>query len=69
MPGIAGLAAAATVIFSHGSACIPLKITTKIYLCCLLSNRLALFPGFAEIRRIGHFALQFSTVTRRWETH
>jgi len=69
MAGIARLAAAATAIFSHGSTCIPVKITTKIYRCCPLSNRLALFPGFGEIRRIGHFALQFSTVTRRWETH
>lgn len=41
-PGIAGLAAAATIIFSHVYACIPLKITSKIYPCYLLSNRLAL---------------------------
>ena len=69
MPGLAGLAAAATAIFSHGSACISLEITSKIYICCLLSNRLALFPGFAKIRRIGHFSAQFSTVIRRRGTH
>jgi hypothetical protein len=65
MPGLTGLAAAATAIFSHGSACISLEITSKIYLCCLLSNRLALFPGFAEIWRIGHFSPQFSAIRRR----
>jgi hypothetical protein len=69
MPGLTGLAAAATAIFSHGSACISLEITSKIYLCCLLSNSLALFPGFAEIWRIGHFSPQFSTVIRRQGTH
>ena len=69
MAGIAGLAAAAAAIFSHGFACISPKITTEIYPGCLLSNRLALFPGLPEIRRIGHFAPQFSTVPRRRETH
>jgi len=69
MPRLTGLAAAATAIFSHGSACISLEITSKVYICCLLSNRLALFPGFAEIRRIGDFSAQFSTVIRRRGAH
>src|SRR5258708_24689886 len=64
MPGIARLTATPTVTFSHGSTRIPLEITSEIYLRCLLSNRLALFPGFAEIRRIGHFTQQFSTIIR-----
>ncbi len=68
-PGIAGLTAAATIIFSHGYACIPLEITSKIYLCCLLSNCLALSPGFSEVGRIGHFAPQFSAIIRRRGTH
>lgn len=69
MPGFAGLAAAATAIFSHGFACISLELASKIYPRCLLSNRLALFPCFAEIRCIGHFSPQFSTVIRTWGTH
>src|SRR5262252_8945383 len=39
--GTARLAAAATAFLSHGSACIPLEIASKIYVCGLLSNRLA----------------------------
>jgi hypothetical protein len=69
MSGIAGLAAAAAAIFSHGSACISVEGAAKIYRCRFLSNRFAFFPCFAEIGRIGHFALQFSTVPRRRETH
>lgn len=69
MPGPTGLAAAATAILSHGSACISLEITPKIYLRCLLSNRLALFPGFAEIWRIGHFCPQFGSVIGRRGMH
>jgi hypothetical protein len=69
MPGFTGLATAATAILSHGPACISLEITSKIDLSRLLGNRLALFPCFAEIWRIGHFSPQFSTVVRRWRTH
>src|ERR1700730_15860735 len=69
MPGIARLTAAATVSFSHGSTRIPIEFTSEIYLRCLLSNRLALFPGFAEIRCNGHLTPQFSTIRRRRETH
>jgi|SRR5579864_3236073 len=69
IPGTAGLAAAATIIFSHGYARIPLEITSEIYPRCPVSNRLALFPCFSKIRRFGNFALQFSTVIRRWRTH
>src|SRR5215472_16608994 len=64
VPGIARLAAAPTSLFSHGSARISFEITSKLYVCSLLGNRLALLPGFAKIGGVGHFPLQVSTIIR-----
>jgi hypothetical protein len=69
IPGATGLAATATAIFCHCSACSSLEIASKIYRCRLLGNRLALFPCFAKIGLVGYFSLQFSALVRRWGTH